>query len=347
VQSPAFEWQWDREGTLNEVFRNFSQLANCSDYDIACLRAASTAVLADANQQLFQENTPCTGLFPVGPLLHGKLFQQFPAVAFATGRVPADSQTLPNADTQASGNYWKDMDLLIVSRVAIKSGSFVPKFMRTEANFTTFVNDFLPKPQLVPIRAAVKRQYPAQGPPYNGDQRARAGALIRDSTFTCNTRQLYEAYKDRPIDLYMMQYDFLASENYALHASDLLPTFWNVQMDTAKLFEDLLHLSPLRAKPAAFAFDHSGYAPAYQSTFTSHAVFGDPNTARHWNTTLAQRNRQRAGSHGCDGDAVFGDSRIFRWANCEQGEYACFLRLLVATRILDYKTDDDGHRGRW
>jgi hypothetical protein len=82
----------------------------------------------------------------------------------------------------------------------------------------------------------------------------------------------------------MMQYDFLASENYALHASDLLPTFWNGEMDTAKLFEDLLHLSPTLAEVAAFAFDHSDYAPAYQSYFASHAVFVNPNSARRWNT---------------------------------------------------------------
>src|SRR5271154_1170730 len=124
------------------------------------------------------------------------------------------------------GNYWKDIDSLIVSHVANESGSFVPQFMRTEADFTTFINDFMPEPQLAPVRAAVETQYPAQGPPYNGDQRARAGALIRDSTFTCNTRQLYEAYKPRSTGLYMLQYDFLASKNYALHGSDLLPTFW-------------------------------------------------------------------------------------------------------------------------
>jgi hypothetical protein len=52
--------------------------------------------------------------------------------------------------------------------------------MRTEADFTTFVNDFLPEPQLAPVHAAVEIQYPAQGPPYDVDQRARAGALIRD-----------------------------------------------------------------------------------------------------------------------------------------------------------------------
>lgn len=156
--------------------------------------------------------------------------------------------------------------------------------MRTEANFTTFVDDYLPEPQLVPLRAAIETMYPAQGPPYNGDQRARAGAVIRDSVFTCNTRQIYEAYKNRSIGLYMMQYDFLASKNAALHGSDLLPSFWNGEMDTAKMFEALLHIDPTPAQAAAWAFDHLGYAPAYQSYFASHAVSGDPNSARRWNT---------------------------------------------------------------
>src|SRR5271170_2647953 len=80
------------------------------------------------------------------------------------------------------GNYWKDIDSLIVSHVANESGSFVPQFMRTEADSTTFINDFMPEPQLAPVRAAVETQYPAQGPPYNGDQRARAGCTRHTST---------------------------------------------------------------------------------------------------------------------------------------------------------------------
>lgn len=90
MQSPAFEWQWDRKGTLNEVFSNFSKLAGCSEYNISCLRDTSTEKLADANEQLFEEATPCTGLFPVGPSLDGKLIQELPAVAFSRGRVPVD-----------------------------------------------------------------------------------------------------------------------------------------------------------------------------------------------------------------------------------------------------------------
>ena len=171
-----------------------------------------------------------------------------------------------------------------MSHVANESGTFVPDFIRTKADFTAFVDDFLPELPLAPVRAAIETQYPAQGPPYNGDQRARAGAVIRDSVFTCNTRQIYEAYKNRSIGLYMLQYDFLSSLNAALHASDLLPTFWNREMDTAKTLEKLLQLPAFLANFFASLFDISGYAPGYQSYFASHAVSGNPNSARRWNT---------------------------------------------------------------
>ena len=98
MQSPAFQWQWDREGTMNQVFRNFSLLAGCDEFDISCLRNASTATLAGANQRLFQETTKCNGLFPVGPSIDGELIQQLPPVAFATGRAPVKPHTLSNAN---------------------------------------------------------------------------------------------------------------------------------------------------------------------------------------------------------------------------------------------------------
>lgn len=83
--SPAFQWQWDRAGTIDEMYRNFSSLANCDDYSIDCLQHASTETLIDANKQLFAEMLPCTGLYPVGPAVDGKLIKQLPPVAFDSG----------------------------------------------------------------------------------------------------------------------------------------------------------------------------------------------------------------------------------------------------------------------
>ena len=88
----------------------------------------------------------------------------------------------------------------------------------------------MPEPQLEVVRQAIKAQYPAQGPPYYGDQRGRIADVIRDSSFTCNTRWLYDAYNSIGAGTYMLQYDFLdyfleQHYNDAIHASDLLPLF--------------------------------------------------------------------------------------------------------------------------
>ena len=91
VQSPAFQWQWDRNpgGTLDQVYKNFSKLVGCGDvFDIGCLRNADQHRLSKANQILYEMATPCTGLFPIGPSVDGDLIQQLPVIAFASGTSP-------------------------------------------------------------------------------------------------------------------------------------------------------------------------------------------------------------------------------------------------------------------
>lgn len=86
VQSPAFEWAWDnsKDGTLDNVYRNFSQLAQCGyGYDILCLQNQTIDTLVEANQELFNNVRP-TGLFPVGPSIDGKWIQTIPALSFAS-----------------------------------------------------------------------------------------------------------------------------------------------------------------------------------------------------------------------------------------------------------------------
>ena len=53
IESPAFEWQWDRSGTLNETYTNVSALAGCSTADISCLQNVDVDKLISANQRYF------------------------------------------------------------------------------------------------------------------------------------------------------------------------------------------------------------------------------------------------------------------------------------------------------
>lgn len=68
---------------------------------------------------------------------------------------------------------------------------------------------------------------------------------------------LYESYKHGSGGLYMLQYDFLAPKNFGLRANYLLSTFWNSEMNTAKLLKELQHFDPLLAEATAFAFDRA------------------------------------------------------------------------------------------
>ena len=69
-----------------------------------------------------------------------------------------------------------------------------------------------------------------------------------------------------------MNYNFLADRGYAVHGSDLLPTFFTKTMDFADL---LCNLPGWLAKVVKLGFQT--FSSSYQSYLTSHALYGDPN----------------------------------------------------------------------
>lgn len=45
LQSPAYEFMWDRKGGLQNTFEAFAALAGCTGQGVACLRAANPSVI--------------------------------------------------------------------------------------------------------------------------------------------------------------------------------------------------------------------------------------------------------------------------------------------------------------
>lgn len=86
LQSPAFQWQWDRSenGTLDQVYHNFTRLAQCQEGDFACLVKADTERLILANQQLY-DDSQAVGLFPLGPAVDNEWIKELPAIAYKKG----------------------------------------------------------------------------------------------------------------------------------------------------------------------------------------------------------------------------------------------------------------------
>ena len=148
------------------------------------------------------------------------------------------------------------------------------------SRFDDFLASFIPQTGLAPLRQKISNQYPSnkyedpQCP--EGNQMARVSDVIRDAVFTCNTRLLYDAYQVKSgVPTYMMQYSLFHVYNLAVHASDLLPTFWNSYVDYAKSLPACFNVNGVIANIMANVF--KSFAPPYQSYFASHAVTGDPN----------------------------------------------------------------------
>lgn len=107
---------------------------------------------------------------------------------------------------------------------------------------------------------------------YGGDFRLCVATMIRDSAFTCNTRQLFNAF---PSISYMLRYSFY-EEALAVHATDLIPTFMNGVIDAYNILV-ANDIGKLKAAFYAGLLD-AGMSSWYQDYLSSFGVYGNPNT---------------------------------------------------------------------
>jgi hypothetical protein len=159
------------------------------------------------------------------------------------------------------------MESLILSHVSDESVLFVDGHIKTDAEFTTFLDAIFPNyTQAAGLNAVIEQFYP----PVSSNSKYATEtdhvlAFVRESSFTCNVRHLTEAYGDS--NVYNLQY----SVTPGWHATDLLPTFFSEALSLDSLAENIFFsLVPL----------FKGISWAYQSYLTSYAKTGDPNPDR-------------------------------------------------------------------
>ena len=154
---------------------------------------------------------------------------------------------------------------MILSHVSDEADLFVPLNVNTDAQFTTLLDFSYPaSAKAAGVDAAIEARYPpvmSANSNYT-TERARLKDYIADSGFQCNVRHLTDAYAGRT---YNLQYSVFPG----LHATDLLPTFYDFNL-ALPLFGSTV---PFPLLPG-----FGSYAQAYQSYLVSHAQTGDPNT---------------------------------------------------------------------
>ncbi|KAF5671212.1 carboxylesterase family [Fusarium heterosporum] len=257
TQSPAFEWAWDNSpgGQMDQVYVNFSKSLKCKDpYPIDCIRNESISLedLAQANVDLF-ETVPQTGLFPIGPSVDNAWVKTIPTLAFATNK------------------YWSNISSSIVSHCANDAEHFTPTGVTSNATFFDFLESFLPGQNLTSVRTDIANMYDCEKH-FGGDYNICLRHVIRDASFTCNTRDLLDAY---PGQAYAMNYGF-PDDNLALHASDLIPLFGNPSIpgEIALMIQKVLNCSDSDAVKLALQLRFT-VLDKYLGYFGSFALYGN------------------------------------------------------------------------
>ena len=195
---------------------------------------------------------------------------------------PSHPQKLSNSSVEL---FYHDLQSLIISHVKDESSIFVPSSISADSDFTTYVSSFLPQSSLSSARSAIASAYPSSAYP---GPKARVSAVIRDSSFTCNVQQLFQAYNGI-VDTYVLSYDFellIPFKKFgltAVHGTDLLPTFWNDEVDFAQFLRSLIlrlrHIDISKPGAQWLAGYFAGFSPKYQTYLVSNALFGNPNSA--------------------------------------------------------------------
>ena len=243
--SPAFQFLFDRKGGLEQAFQNFTALAGCAGQGVACLRVASVEALQTANTNLIEQAPDGTDI--VGPAADGNLIRQLAVLEYA------------------SGNFYKGIESLILSHVSDEAFTFTPLDVTTDAQFSVFISElFPPYAQSAGVNAAIEARYPpvmSAGSNYTTEFN-RTKAALGDSSFHCNVRYLSDAYNG-------INYNLQYSVTPGFHATDLLPTFYDLNINLTLLGIDASY-------PLIPGF--GSFAQAYQSYLVSHARSGDPNT---------------------------------------------------------------------
>lgn len=242
--SPAFEYMWDRSGSVEKTFETFAKLAGCAGQGVSCLRSADASTLANANTALMKQQYP--GTFAVGPTPDGTFIRQLPVLELN------------------SGNFW-NIDSLILSHTTAESDVFVSGLVQTDSEFNSFIDAiFSNYTQVAGITDKIDAFYASR---YTS-QTDKVQALLRDSSFTCNVRHLTETIGDSKV--WLLQYGITPG----WHGTDLFPIFYNSKFTGSSWLENVSALIP------GVGLLFAGISTALQSYLTSYILTGNPNTNR-------------------------------------------------------------------
>ncbi|KAK6343485.1 hypothetical protein TWF730_011074 [Orbilia blumenaviensis] len=270
VQSPAYEWRWDREGKLKNEYLRFAKLVGYPDGDFESLQNAPLEKIMNASIEMACSDHR-NGLFPFGPSLDGKVITEIPA--YALGK---------------PGHYWDKLESVIASHVAKEASLFTKGLkIKNKEDLSKLASLTFPDQIWKVIGESTIYFQPRPWPLSNrciGGCHTCYTDIVQDSMFMANIRGIYEAYEGR---CYMLNYHWPLSDA-AVHGTDLLLTFIYEEIDLEELAKDLdPDKWPIIRDYLAKTYQPLVKATAsiFQQYFASHAVGKSPSQYKNTEAT--------------------------------------------------------------
>jgi carboxylesterase type B len=165
---------------------------------------------------------------------------------------------------------------------------FLADWVDTKEDFTQFLAYAFPGDALASIRQKIETQYPAKL--FDFQQKQRMRHVLRDSTFVCNKRQIYNAFHNDS-SVYTAKFEMPPAQ----HGFDMFAIIWHYSVSVSDLIK---YAAPKVPDYLLNIFDSiwPAFAPRYQKYFAGHALTGDPNylISHHyvtWERTVDDGNR--------------------------------------------------------
>jgi carboxylesterase type B len=150
-----------------------------------------------------------------------------------------------------------------------------------------FLSYAFPGDALANIRDRIAKQYPARL--FDSKQKMRMRKVLRDSTFVCNTRQIYNAFHNDST-VYTAKFEMPPAQ----HGFDMFALIWHRDVAVSELLKNASEKIP---DFILDIFDNiwPRFAPRFQNYFAGHALAGDPNYPYHrggleWKPTVDDGN---------------------------------------------------------
>lgn len=183
-----------------------------------------------------------------------------------------------------TGHYNHGLESLLISHVNNEGGLFVPAWINSDTAVQKFLSEFFPG--LPIIVDNVTAQYPHR---WFETSQHRVGRIIGDSSFFCNTRQVFDAYHAINTPTYNLWYGVgFSVAGFGLpayHGTDILPSFWTDEVGFANFLSSLLKkLHPdldFKALTNFLAAFMKAFAPKFQKRLAAYSIYGNPDTNVH------------------------------------------------------------------